>query len=366
MDFLIFNADIITSGGIIKRGSVFVRDGKIMWAGKRPPSKFMNSRAIDGGGCFASPGFIDLQIYGNPKKVAGREVASGTTGFLATVPCSAQKATLKKIDSIVRDIKTQRDGAKILGINLEGPYLNSKKAGAQDKKSIRRPDSGELRSFIKKARGHLRMMTIAPETDGALDAIKILASKGVVPSIGHTRATFEQAERAADAGANCTTHVFNAMEKSGRHGHRGIEAVLDDARISATVILDGEHINPSAFRMLLKRKGRDRVVLITDSLRSDASFKAKWDGSVYRLKDGTVAGSGLTMIDAVRNAVRSGGLPLKEAVALASANPARLLGLERKGGIKKGNDADIVLFDRNYDVWMTMVEGRIAYKRCAV
>lgn len=365
MDLLITNADIIIPGGVIKEGSVFVKNGKITWVGKRPPARLIASRVIDAGGNFLSPGFIDLQIYGDPKKVAGREAVSGTTGFLATVPSSAAKATLKEIDSILRDIRDRGGGARILGINMEGPYLNRLKAGAQDKKAIRRPDSRELRSFIKRAKGHLRLMTVAPEADGAIDAIKILKTKGAIPSIGHTRATFEETERAAALGAKCATHVFNAMEKRGRRGHRAIDAILEDARISATVILDGEHISPSAFRMLLKRKGRERVILITDSLRSDVSFNAKWDSSVYRLKDRTIAGSGLTMADAVRNAMKFGGLSIREAVRLASANPARLLGFKNKGEIKVGNDADIILLDSGYNVCFTMVEGRIAYKRCA-
>ncbi|MFA6355932.1 MAG: N-acetylglucosamine-6-phosphate deacetylase [Candidatus Omnitrophota bacterium] len=365
MNFLIFNANVLTPGGVIKDGSILIKDGRIAKIGRKPASGFMSSRLIDADGCFAAPGFIDLQLYGDPKRAAFHEAMFGTTGFLAAIPCLAPKATLKGIDSIVSDIKAQDGGARILGINLEGPYLSKTKPGAQDKKSIRRPEVAELKALIERSKGHLKLMTVAPELGGALEAVKILKSKGIIASIGHTKATFAEAGNAADLGANCATHVFNAMEEF-RHRQPGVvDAVLKDRRISATVILDGEHVSPTAFEILLKCKGADKVILITDSLRNDASFEAKWDGGVYRLKDGTIAGSGLTMINAVKNAVKFSELSLPEAVNLASGNPARLLGLEKKGEIRQGYDADIILFDPKFDVWLTMVEGKIIHKKCA-
>jgi len=365
MSVVISNADILTPKGILKESSLFVKKGKIGWIGKDHPAKLKGSKVIYARGFFASPGFIDLQIYGDPKAVSGPEAMFGTTGFLAAIPCLSPKATLKRIDSTVSDIGEQGAGARILGINLEGPYINRMKSGAQDKKAARRPDAAELKSIIKRSRGSLRLMTIAPEVDGAMETVEFLKVNGVMPSIGHTRATFEEAEEAADRGASCATHVFNGMEEFHHRQHRAIEAIFKDPRISATVILDGEHISPAAFQLLLKCKGREKVILITDSLRAETSFDAKWDGRVYRLKDGTIAGSGLTMIGAVKNAVKFSGISLSEAVSMASGNPARLLGFKHKGEIKVGNDADIVLFDNKYDVWLTMVEGRIVYKKCA-
>ncbi len=366
MNFLIFNANVLTADGkVVKEGSILVKDGRIAKIGRKPASGLPCSRLIDANGCFAAPGFIDLQVYGDPEKVACHEAMFGTTGFLSAIPCSSRKATAKKVDSAVGYISGQDGGAKILGINIEGPYLNKARSGAQDKRSARKPDNRELRDLVRRSKGHLKLMTVAPELKGAAEAIKILKSKGVVPSIGHTKAAFDEVENAADLGANCATHVFNAMDEF-RHREPGaIGAILEDHRISATVILDGEHISPQAFRILLKCKGKEKVILITDSLRNDASFDAKWDGGVYRLKDGTIAGSGLTMINAVMNAVRFGDLSVAEAVGLASGNPAKLLGLGRKGAIRPGNDADIVLFDNKYDVWLTMAEGRIVYKKCA-
>ncbi|MDD5270770.1 MAG: N-acetylglucosamine-6-phosphate deacetylase [Candidatus Omnitrophica bacterium] len=366
MNFLIFNANILVAGGeVIKEGSILVKDGRIAKIGRKPASGLPCQRLIDANGCFAAPGFIDLQVYGDPERIACHEAMFGTTGFLATIPCSSRKATAKKVDSAVNDAGRQAGGARMLGINLEGPYLNRAKPGAQDKRSARKPDSPELRDLVRRSKGCLKFMTTAPELKGAAEAIKTLKSKGVIPSIGHTKATFEEVENAADLGANCATHVFNAMDEF-RHREPGaIDAILEDHRISATAILDGEHISPQAFRILLKCKGKEKVILITDSLRNDSSFDAKWDGGVYRLKDGTIAGSGLTMINAVMNAVRFGDLSVAEAVGLASGNPAKLLGLGRKGAIRPGNDADIVLFDNRFDVWLTMAEGRIIYKKCA-
>ncbi|MFA5094754.1 MAG: N-acetylglucosamine-6-phosphate deacetylase [Candidatus Omnitrophota bacterium] len=365
MDFLIFNARVLTDNGVLENGSIFVKSGKIAGISGKPVSGLGTYRLIDAGGCFASPGFIDMQVYGDPKKVSYSNVMFGTTGFLATVSCSGLKTLAVKTAVEAGRSGTLKEGAKVLGVNLEGPYLNRAAAGAQDKRSIKRPDLEGLRALIGKTKGCLKLMTIAPEIKGSGPAIKLLVSKGVIASIGHTNASFEETGKAIDLGASCATHVFNAMGKFHHRAPGAIGAAIDDERVNATVILDGEHVSPPAFRLLLKCKGTGKLILITDSLRDDETFPAKWDGKVYRLKDGTIAGSGLTMIDAVKNATVFGGIPVHEAVRMASENPARMLGLKKKGRLKPGFDADITVFDSKYDVWLTMVGGRIVYKRCA-
>jgi len=362
MDFLIFNAKVLADRGILENGSILVKGGKIARISGKPVSGLGAYRLIDAGGCFASPGVIDMQFYVDPKKVSYNNVMFGTTGVLATISCSGLKTSAVK--SAV-DAGRSREGAKVLGINLEGPYLSMAAAGAQDKRSIKRPGLRELRALIGKTKGCLKLMTIAPELKGSGAAIKLLVSKGIIASIGHTNASFEEASEAIGLGVSCATHVFNAMGKFHHRAPGTVGAVVNDDRVSATVILDGEHVSPSAFRLLLKCKGVGKIVLITDSLRDDETFPAKWDGKVYRLKDGTIAGSGLTMINAVKNAAEFGGIPVHEAVRMASENPARMLGLNKKGRLKPGFDADITVFDSKYDVWLTMVGGRIVYKRCA-
>ncbi|MFH0772203.1 MAG: N-acetylglucosamine-6-phosphate deacetylase [Candidatus Omnitrophota bacterium] len=366
MDFIIFNARILTSEGTINSGSIFIKDGKIARIGKELRKKIPGSRTIDAAGHFASPGFIDLQIYGDPKRVSAAEVRYGTTGFLTAIPCADRETTPQMIAGAVNTIEKPPDGARVLGINLEGPYLNKEKSGAQPKRFIREPDLNEVKRFFKISGRHLKMMTLAPELKGASRLIKSLRRNGVIASIGHTVATYDETERAIEAGANCATHVFNAMSCFGSREPGAIGAVLTDDRISATVILDKAHIGIPAFKVLARCKSAGKIALITDSLRYDASFKAGWDGKVYRLKDGTIAGSGLTMIKAVENTVKFGGLSGYEAISLASKNPAGLLGLSNKGQIKEGCDADIVLFDKDYKVSLTMVEGKVVYeRRCA-
>lgn len=365
MDLLIFNGNILTPDGVIENGWLFLKGGKIDKVGKGTPKRLATAEAIDARGCFVSPGFIDLQIYGEAARIAQEEAKYGTTGFLATLGCGSSREILREIDGVLESIRSQRGGARILGIHLEGPYLNKKEAGAQSKKFIRKPDVAELRAIIKRAKRHLKIVTIALELKRALNLIRILKEKRVTPSIGHTSATYEEAEEAIEAGIECATHTFNAMGWFHHRAPGAIGAVLTDERVAAMVISDGAHISPCAFKLLLRSKGRKKVILVTDSIRNRSALDAKWDGKVYRLKDGTIAGSGLTMIDAVRNSVIYGELSLSEAVALASENPARALGLRNKGTLKEGNDADLVILDRDYKVWLTMVKGEIVYRRCA-
>lgn len=365
MNSLILKGDILTSRRVIKDGWLFVKDGKISRIGIGSPKKIAQAQIIDAKGCFVSPGFIDLQIYGNPKRIAEEEAKFGTTRFLATIPCDSLSGIFKRIDIILNHIKTKVGGAEILGIHLEGPYLNKSEAGAQPKRFIRKPSSVELRAIIKRAKGRLKIMTIAPEIKGAVGLIKILRRNKIVSSLGHTISTYDEARKGVDAGIRCATHIFNAMGEFHQRELGAIGAALVDERIFATVILDGAHISPHLFKLLLRCKGKDKVILITDSIRNNATFDARWDGSIFRLKNGTIAGSGLTMIGAVKNAVRYGGISILDAVALASSNPARVLGLKDKGEIKKGADADLVLFDKDFDVKLTMRKGEVIYKRCA-
>lgn len=358
-------ADVLTTDGAPKKSAVFVRDGKIAQVGGGAPMGRRDFKVVNAEGCLLSPGFIDLQRYGDPAKASAGDIKYGTTAFLSAIPCATSGEMLKRIRSAVKKISEKKSGAKMLGINIEGPYLNKEKSGAQNRGAIRKPYMPELKAMTTESRGALRVMTIAPEVDGAPEVIKFLKSKNIIPSIGHTMAAFEETEGAIDIGASCATHVFNAMGAFDYRRPGAIEAVLLDPRISATVILDGKHVSPPAFRLLLKCKGKEKVILITDSLKREPAFNARWDGSAYRLKDGTLAGSGLTMIKAVENAVNFGGISLGEAVSMAALNPARLLGLNNKGEIKKGKDADMVIFNRRYEVLSTIVEGRIVYEKCA-
>jgi N-acetylglucosamine-6-phosphate deacetylase len=209
----------------------------------------------------------------------------------------------------------------------------------------------------------LRMMTIAPEEAGAIALVHALVGRKVIASIGHSAATCEEAARGISAGINHATHIFNAMRGSDGSDEGVAGAVLYDRKVFAEVILDLVHVSRASFALLMRAKYPDKAILITDSVKALRQNGVKKSLGAYRFADGRLAGSALTMIAAVKNAVKRCGLSLADAVRLATLNPARLLGLDRsKGSIKPGNDADIVIFDKDFNVKMTIVRGKIMYR----
>ena len=215
------------------------------------------------------------------------------------------------------------------GYHLEGPYLNSRLAGALGRRACRpRVRLRELTDLIEAGRGRVRLMTIAPELPGAIAAIRWLRRHGVVGSLGHTDATYAQARRAIEAGATSATHLFNRM-CSWHHRDPGvIGAILEDARVSVQVILDGVHVHPSAFRLLVQAVGPGRIILATDAVIDDARRQGLlYSRQAYYTAGGVLAGSALSLPAAMRHAVRWGGVTLPQARAMASTNPARLLRL---------------------------------------
>jgi len=250
----------------------------------------------------------------------------------------------------------------VLGARLEGPFINGKKAGAQDKRFIMAPSEGILIKIIRDSGPALKMMTIAPELEGAERLVNILKKNGIVASMGHTDADRRQAINGIRYGITHATHLPNGMRRA-VNGGGAVDACLGDRRVAVEMVCDLVHVPAGLLRSFFKKKGKNGVILITDSVRAQMRGR-KPERGVFRLRDGTIAGSDLTMIGAIKNAVRSCGVGLGDAVAFATINPARLLGVDtHKGSISKGKDADLVVFDKNFDVKMTMVRGRIVYRK---
>jgi N-acetylglucosamine-6-phosphate deacetylase len=231
-------------------------------------------------------------------------------------------------------------------------------------KLLRRPDINEARKIVNCSGGALKMVILAPELKGAPALIRFFRKHRIVTSLGHTAATYAQAERGIDAGIRHATHTFNRM---GSFNHRApgvLGAVLTDNRVSCEAIADGIHIHPAALKLLLNCKGLDKVMLITDSTAALVRADKRRSGDVFRLKDGTLYGTALTLNKALKNALRFLRLTLPELVRLVSLNPARVLKIEkRKGTLGVGKDADLVIFDKNFDVKLTVVEGKIVYSK---
>ena len=359
---MIKNGQVILENAIVKNTSLLIENGRIKHLGKAAASR--KAYTIDAKGLFVSPGFIDSHIHGDPAKVFPHEIRYGTTAIVPAISCGSPEDIAKSVNSIKRFRKTAALGPSVLGLRLEGPFISKERAGAQDKRFIRPPSPRELRGIIKRCEGLLKIMTLAPELEGAGKLIRILRKSGIIASMGHTDADYDEGLKGIDAGMTHATHLFNGMRRRTHYNEDSAAfACLDDKRAQVEIIADLIHVKAELLRKTIAMKRRNALILITDSVRAEAPGR-RTGGGVYRLRDGTIAGSCLTMIEAVKNAVRSCGARLKDAVAFATINPARLLGVDAfKGSVARGKDADIVIFDKNFDVKMTIVRGRIAYRK---
>lgn len=356
------NGSIILKDRILKDVSVKIEGHKIKTVGRNiKPTK--GSCIIDAKGCFVSPGFIDCHIHGEPGKIFFNEARYGTTAFVVSQSCAPLEFICERAKKIKKFINKNPLGKNVLGLRLEGPYINRERAGAQNRLYIKKPDLHELISIIHRCGGLLKIMTIAPELKGSKPLLKTLCKNRVIPSIGHSDASYEDAVDGMDAGITHVTHTFNAMSPLDRRSPGVIGAILLDDRVTAEVILDLVHVHRALFSLLIKTKKRDNVIIITDSIVSEPHKGTANIGGAYRFEDGRLAGSALNMIQALKNAVTNCSLGLLEALRLITLNPAKLLGVEdKKGSLEPGKDADIVIFDKNFGVKMTFIRGRIVYR----
>lgn len=364
---------IVATGGTIA-GEVTVADGVITSVGPVSDSP----DAVDLGRRWLVPGFIDTHVHGgggfqfntaDPSEVLGAaafHASHGTTALLATTvaaPVDELAVFLGAIASCVG-----RGG--VIGAHLEGPFLSVTRPGAMDPAVFVDPDTGVVSRLLSAGRGSVRMMTLAPELPGAVDVISRLADRGVVPSLGHTDGGYADASEAVRAGARSATHLFNGMRPLHHREPGVVGAVLDFPEVSCELICDGVHVDPTALRLAWRAKGRGGVRLVTDAIAAagmpDGSYRlgavevevTGGRATVAGNGTGSIAGSTLTMDAAVRNAVGFLRVTVEDAIAMASGNPARLLGIaDRKGAIATGMDADLVVLDDALRVERTMLAG---------
>jgi N-acetylglucosamine-6-phosphate deacetylase len=362
MPIYITNAKVILPTRIIWHSTVVVR-GKKIAAIRKDRLAYRNKYKIDAGGNYLAPGFIDLLIHGDVARVSYQQARGGTTGFLATLQPTKPKALLENIAQVLVQ-RTKVLGAKVLGIRLEGPFLNRAFSGALPQESLRLPNINEIKRIIRRAQGALKLVVVAPELKNAVKLIQFLIRHKIIVSLGHTAATYEQTLKGIDAGLRHATHTFNRMRAFDHRKPGALGAVLTDGRVACEIIVDGVHVHSAALKLLLNCKGLDKLVLVTDSTAAQRySFKKRY-GDVYKLNDGTLCGTNLTLIKALKNAIKFLDLTLPEAVRLVTVNPAKVLKIDkRKGSLAVGKDADLVLFDKKFSVKMTMAEGKIVYNR---
>ena len=372
---------IVTPKEIIREGQVVVESGKIVDVG--PWDGGFTGRVLDFRGCLVAPGFIDLHVHGGGGNdvmdashqgldcLSGFLAAGGVTSFLATTYSAPQDDILAAAVAVKEAVREGTEGSIVLGLHLEGPYINPERRGAQNAAHIRSPNLEELDEVHRVAGGALRMVTMAPELDGALEAASWLRSKGIIPSAGHTDATYDEMMAGVEAGFSHVTHLFNGMRPFHHREPGVVGAALDDGRVSVELIADGLHLHPAALRLAAGRKGAGKTALVSDSVAPAGLVDGEYElgGERVRvekgrclLESGALAGSTIRLSDAVRNMVELAGSPIEEAVEMASTTPAGILGLaERNGRLAPGMDADLTVLDKGFSVRLTMVGGRVVY-----
>lgn len=334
---------------------------------------------IDGGGHYLSPGFIELHTHGcagcdtmddDPaalSAIAKNLVKTGVTSFLATT-MTMEFEKIRQALQRIRHYHSRPEEAKLLGAHLEGPFLSSQYKGAQDERYLLAPDFLLIAPYTDV----IRLVTLAPEQPGSLPFIESCRHHGITVSIGHSNASFEETLAAIAAGVGHITHIFNAMNPLHHRKPGIIAAALLDDNVTCELIADNIHIHPAIQQLLLKVKGISGLILVTDAMRACLLQDGLYDlGGLpvmvsdhqARHSDGRLAGSVLTMNQAIKNFSQNTGLPLWEAVKAATENPARRLGLAGKGSIGVGNDADLVLLDPDFNVIQTFIDGHLAYRR---
>ena len=383
---VIKNGTVITPFRMIKKGVVVFKDGRIITVGQEKDVETpKEAKVIDASGGIVAPGFIDIHIHGGKgsdvmdasydaiNKLAEFEASHGTTAFLATTISAAHNDLLNAAKTVNVSMKKGTDGAEVLGVHLEGPYINPKKCGGQDSKYIRPPSVSEFREISKASNYAVRLVTLAPEVEGAKKLIVELRNFGITTSIGHSNATYSEVVDAIKHGISHATHTFNRMRGFDRREPGVVGAVLIHDELTAELICDRVHVHPAAMKLLTKVKGSSGVVLVTDTVRAAGMPDGKYklgkrnvivkDG-VSRLESGGLAGSTLTMDKAVRNMVNLVGASLQEAVIMATINPAKVVGVDdKKGSLEHGKDADFVILDRDLNVCSTIVRGKIVHRK---
>ncbi|MBM7565086.1 N-acetylglucosamine-6-phosphate deacetylase [Paenibacillus sacheonensis] len=366
-------------------GDVAIRDGVIAEVLRGGAALIRNEAAdteIDGGGGLLIPGMIDVHIHGadgfdmmdgtarSLEAVSAACARTGCTSFLATSVSSSAEDLFGMLDSVARFIGNEA-GARVAGVHIEGPYLNTKRKGMQNERYLRHPDLDEMKAILARAGSLIRMVTLAPELPGGLEMVAYLKERGIVVSVAHSDATYEEAKQAFRSGASHVTHCFNGMRPIHHRDPGVVVAAFEEPGVSVQAIVDDVHLHPAIVRLLYREKGADRMVLITDALQAmgmgDGSYlfgghRVTVTDGVATLADGTLASSTITMNAALAKAVQA-GIPLRDAVRMATETPAAVLGLTRKGRLAPGMDADLVLLDERFEVQWTMVDGAVVYRR---
>ncbi len=372
------NSKIYVKGAGITSSSLSIINGIISDIGDMNAASYPQLKD----GLILVPGFIDEHIHGangadamdadpeSLKKISQAVLQEGTTSFLFTT-MTERRDSISSSLAVIADFIAKGDyGATPLGVHLEGPFISEKFAGAQDPDYILEPDIDALREFICASRSSIKMLTMT-YTDNCNEFVSEVMRHGVVPSLGHTDCTAQEAHRAIELGIRCATHIFNAMKGFHHKDVGAAGALMCDDRASCELICDLRHVCADAIKLLYKCKGKDKIILITDSMEAkylpDGEY-ALGDNKVFAkdgvatLANGTLAGSVLKLNEAVRNVKSVLDISLEDAIDMATLNPARNLKIDKnKGSVAAGKDADFAVIDQDLNVYATVVGGEIRF-----
>jgi len=358
------NATIFTSTETLTGKAILIKNDRIE-AILDPGSLPEGSEVIDCRGHFISAGLIDLQIAGgggylfsaNPtaealRAITGAITGSGTTGFLIAIPTNSRDV-YREVIRVVRE----NPHPAILGLHIEGPYISPLRRGAHIKEYIRLPTIEDVKALVAEGKGVVKMLTLAPEVCSP-EIIDLLNENGIVVAAGHSNATFREAVEGFGWGIRTTTHLFNAMSQL-HHRDPGLPgAVFETENVAASIIADGIHVDYSMIS-IAKKLLKERLFLISDAVEENMkdSYMHVRQSDRFTLPDGTLSGSLLSMMKAVRNCVEHVSITVEESLRMASAYPAKVMNIQDKGRIEPGFKADLVLFDGNFNIEQVFVDG---------
>jgi N-acetylglucosamine-6-phosphate deacetylase len=404
MDFCLIGGTVLTPLRIIHPGVVVVEGDRIATVSDIKNFRFKAEfREIDVSGLYVAPGFIDIHVHGGGGHdvmegslealavIAQAHAEGGTTSWLATTLTAPIDEIEKALQAIEKAMEAPPIGAKLLGAHLEGPYFHPEQAGAQNPMYLKLPNPGEYNDLLNKF-SCIKRVSAAPELPGALELGQELRRRGILAAIGHSNATYQQVLKAIEVGFSHVTHIYSGMSSVRRIQAYRFAGVLEAAllldQLTTEMIADGHHLPPSLMRLVLKVKGTERVCAVTDAIAAAGLGPGRYrlggldvvvedevpeeyeiqlgkGNCVAKLVDRSAfAGSAALMNMLVRNLANFVGLPLIEAVKMATWTPARILGISHERGLlAPGMKADLVVFDDNFDVHMTIVEGKVVFAR---
>ncbi|MQA10901.1 MAG: N-acetylglucosamine-6-phosphate deacetylase [Pseudonocardiaceae bacterium] len=376
--FVLTGGKVVTGAGVLDPGWLAISDGVIIGVGDHTASIPRDAREIPVSG-WVVPGFVDIHCHGgggsafwepdqeDVLRAVATHRAHGTTTMLASLVSRPVDELAKQTAALAELV----DDGFLAGVHLEGPFLSAARCGAHDPAVLRPPSPEAVRMLLDAGRDTVRMVTLAPELDGSLDAIRRLADDGVLAAIGHTDAVVGQARAAVDAGATVATHLFNGMRPLHHREPGPVGAVIQDERVTVELICDLVHLHPDIVSMMARFAGAERTVLVTDAMAAAAAGDGVYDVGGLEVtvrdgvsmlagadQDGAIAGSTLTMDRAFRHFVRDAGMSIEDAVAATATCPARLLGLgDTTGALHPALAADVVVLDDELRISRVLCRG---------